>query len=102
MLRLAFGAVRGVLADPDVRRLFLVYGVVFLANQVSRPYTPVLVEGITGTGPASRRGSALVMGVGVAGRRADVARGRAGLGDRVGFRPVLRGRAGRRAAWRAC
>src|SRR5262249_18305249 len=32
VLQLAFGAVRSVLADPTVRRLFVVYGVVFLAN----------------------------------------------------------------------
>ena len=31
-IRLAFGAMRSVLADPVVRRLFLVYGVVFLAE----------------------------------------------------------------------
>ena len=87
-LRLAFGAVRGVLGDPDVRRLFLVYGVVFLANQVSRPYTPVLVEGITGTGPGLATGIGLVMGVGaLVGALGSPAAGWAG--DRVGFRPVL-------------
>jgi MFS transporter, DHA1 family, multidrug resistance protein len=88
VLRLAFGAVRGVLADPDVRRLFLVYGVVFLANQVSRPYTPVLVEGITGTGPGLASGIGLVMGFGsLVGALASPAAG--WFGDRVGFRPVL-------------
>ncbi len=56
VLRLAFGAVRGVLADPAVRQLFAVYGVVFLANQVSRPYTPVLVEAVVGHGPRARVG----------------------------------------------
>jgi MFS family permease len=55
VLRLAFGAVRGVIADPVVRRLFVVYGVVFLANQMSRPYTPVLVEGLVGIGAGWRR-----------------------------------------------
>ncbi len=88
VLRLAFGAVRGVLADPDVRRLFGVYGVVFLANQVSRPYTPVLVEGITGTGPGLAAGIGLVMGVGsLVGALVSPAAG--WVGDRVGFRPVL-------------
>jgi MFS family permease len=88
VLRLAFGAVRGVLADPDVRRLFLVYGVVFLANQVSRPYTPVLVEDITGTGPGLASGIGLVMGFGsLVGALASPAAG--WFGDRVGFRPVL-------------
>ena len=51
MLSLAFGAVRGVLADPAVRRIFLIFGVSFLATQMSRPYIPVLVEGLTGPGP---------------------------------------------------
>ena len=88
VLKLAFGAVRGVLADPDVRRLFLVYGVVFLANQVSRPYTPVLVEDITGTGPGLATGIGLVMGVGsLVGALMSPAAG--WVGDRVGFRPVL-------------
>jgi MFS family permease len=88
VLRLAFGAVRGVLSDPDVRRLFLVYGVVFLANQVSRPYTPVLVEEITGTGPGLASGIGLVMGFGsLVGALASPAAG--WFGDRVGFRPVL-------------
>jgi MFS transporter, DHA1 family, multidrug resistance protein len=88
VLRLAFGAVRGVLSDPAIRRLFAVYGVVFLANQVSRPYTPVLVEGITGTGPGLATGIGLVMGVGsLVGALASPAAG--WIGDRVGFRPVL-------------
>ncbi len=88
VLRLAFGAVRGVLADPAVRRLFLVYGVVFLANQMSRPYTPVLVEDLVGTGPGLASSIALVMGVAsLVGALTSPAAG--WLGDRVGFRPVL-------------
>jgi DHA1 family multidrug resistance protein-like MFS transporter len=88
VLRLAAAAVRAVLADPDVRRLFAVYGVVFLANQVSRPYTPVLVEGIVGTGPGLATGIGLVMGVGaLVGALTAPAAG--WVGDRVGFRPVL-------------
>lgn len=87
-LRLAFGAIRGVLAAPDVRRLFAIYGVVFLANQVSRPYTPVLVEGITGTGPGLATGIGLVMGVGaLVGALGSPVAG--WIGDRVGFRQVL-------------
>ena len=54
-LRLAFGAVRGVLTDPIVRRIFAIYTVAFLATQASRPYIPVLVEGIVGVGPGDRR-----------------------------------------------
>src|SRR2546429_8750698 len=43
-LELAFGAVRGVLADPSVRRIFAIFGTAFLAQQIARPYVPVLVE----------------------------------------------------------
>ncbi len=88
VLRLAFGAVAGILRDPDVRRLFVVYGVVFLANQVSRPYTPVLVEGLAGTGEGLASAIGLVMGVAaLVGALASPAGG--WLGDRIGFRPVL-------------
>jgi MFS family permease len=88
VLRLAFGAVRSVARDPVVRRLFVVYGVVFLANQMSRPYTPVLVEEITGTGAGLATGIALVMGVAsLVGALVSPAAGMAG--DRLGFRPVL-------------
>ena len=101
VIRLAFAAMRSVLADPVVRRLFLVYGVVFLANQVSRPYTPVLVEAIVGngTGPGGghrhRAGGRLARrGVLRAGRR---------LGRRPHRVPAGAGRgAGRAAASRAC
>ena len=48
VLDLAFGAIRGVLRDPVVRRIFLVYGTAFLANQITRPYVPVLVERLVG------------------------------------------------------
>jgi DHA1 family multidrug resistance protein-like MFS transporter len=88
VLRLAFGAVRGVFADPVVRRLFIVYGVVFLANQMSRPYTPVLVEDLVGTGPGLATGIALVMGV-AALVGAVASPGAGWMGDRFGFRPVL-------------
>ncbi len=88
VIRLAFGAMRSVLADPVVRRLFLVYGVVFLANQVSRPYIPVLVESIVGTGAGLAAGIGIVMGFGsLVG--ALVAPGSGWVGDRIGFRPVL-------------
>jgi MFS family permease len=90
VLPLAFGAVRGVLADPAVRRIFAIYGVAFLANQMSRPYQPLIVEGIVGAGP----GLASSIGF-VAGTAALVGAVTAPLGgvvgDRVGFRPVLIG-----------
>jgi len=88
VLRLAFGAVRGVLADRDVRRLFIVYGVVFLANQISRPYTPLLVERLVGTGAGLASGIAAVVGLGsLIGALAAPLAGHAG--DRFGYRPVL-------------
>jgi DHA1 family multidrug resistance protein-like MFS transporter len=87
-LTLAFGAMRSVLGDPVVRRLFLVYGLVFLANQVSRPYTPVLVEEIVGAGTGLATSIGVVMGAAslVGALVAPVA---GYLGDRIGFRPVL-------------
>jgi MFS family permease len=89
IVRLAFGAVRGVLTDRVIRRIFLIFGVAFLGAQMSRPYLPVLVEAVNGkldlasaigfvTGTAALVG-ALVSPIG------------GWLGDRVGFRPVLVG-----------
>jgi MFS family permease len=88
ILTLAFGAVRGVLADPSVRRIFLIFGVSFLASQMSRPYLPVLVETLVGTGPGLASSIALVMGTAalVGGLIAPLG---GVLGDRIGFRPVL-------------
>jgi MFS family permease len=90
VLSLAFGALRGVLADPAVRRIFAIYGVAFLANQMSRPYQALIVEGIVGAGP----GLASSIGF-VAGTAALVGAVTAPLGgvigDRIGFRPVLVG-----------
>ncbi|MES1239399.1 MAG: MFS transporter, partial [Chloroflexota bacterium] len=87
-ITLAFGAMKSVLGDPIVRRLFLIYGVVFLANQVSRPYTPVLVEDIVGVGTGLAASIGVVMGVAslVVALMAPLA---GYLGDRIGFRPVL-------------
>jgi DHA1 family multidrug resistance protein-like MFS transporter len=90
VLRLAFGAVRGVVADPAVRRIFLIFGVAYLANQMSRPYVPVLVQSIVGTGPGLASSIGLVAGsAALAG--ALLAPGAGVLGDRIGFRPVLVG-----------
>jgi MFS family permease len=90
VLRLAFGAVRGVLQDRAVRGLFLVYGVVFLANQVSRPYVPLLVEKLVGSGPGLASSIGLVVGVGsLIGALASPFAGV--VADRIGFRPVLLG-----------
>jgi DHA1 family multidrug resistance protein-like MFS transporter len=85
---LAFGALRGVLADPAVRRIFLIFGISYLAMQMSRPYIPLLVEGLTGPGPGLVSAIALVAGT--AALVGGVVSPLGGLiGDRIGFRPVL-------------
>jgi MFS family permease len=90
VLRLAFGAIRGVFADRMVRRIFLVYGTAFLANQITRPYVPVLVERLVGLGPGLASGIALVSGTAaLAGALLSPVSG--AIGDRIGFRPVLIG-----------
>ena len=90
VLTLAFGAIRSVLSDPAVRRIFLIFGVSFLANQMSRPYVPIVVEGVAGTGTGLASAIGLVMGT------AALVGGLMGplggwLGDRFGFRHVLVG-----------
>ena len=87
---LAFGAVRGVLADPVVRRIFVIFGVSFLATQMTRPYLPVVVEGLTGPGPGLASAIALVMGT-AALVGAVISPLGGVLGDRIGFHPVLVG-----------
>jgi MFS family permease len=88
VLRLAFGAIRGVLGDPIVRRIFIVYGLAFLANQITRPYVPVLVERLVGLGPGLASAIALVSGTAaLAGALLSPLTG--AIGDRFGFRPVL-------------
>ena len=71
-------------------RIFIIFGVSFLATQMTRPYVPVLVEGLAGTGPGLASAIALVMGTaalvgGVISPLGGV------LGDRIGFRSVLVG-----------
>jgi AAHS family benzoate transporter-like MFS transporter len=79
---------RGVLGDATVRRIFLIFGISFLANQMSRPYLPIVVEGVTGTGPGLASAIGLVMGTAalVGGLTAPAG---GWLGDRFGFRAVL-------------
>jgi MFS family permease len=88
IVTLAFGAMRAVLTDATVRRIFLIFGVSFLATQMSRPYLPIVVEGLAGTGAGLASAIALVMGTAalVGGLIAPLG---GWLGDRVGFRPVL-------------
>jgi MFS family permease len=90
VLSLAFGAMRGVLADPAVRRVFAIFGVAFLANQMARPYLPVVVEAIAGRGEGLTSAIALVAGIAaLAGALLSPIGG--WIGDRIGFRPVLVG-----------
>jgi MFS family permease len=90
VLSLAYGAMRGVLADPAVRRVFAIFGVAFLATQMARPYLPVVVEGIAGRGAGLTSAIALVAGVAaLAGALVSPIGG--WIGDRIGFRPVLVG-----------
>jgi MFS family permease len=89
-LDLAFGAVRGVISDRAVRRIFIVFGTAFLANQMSRPYLPVLVETVVHPGPGLASAIGLVAGT-AALAGALLAPVAGALGDRIGFRPVLVG-----------
>lgn len=88
VLQLARDAVVGVLRDPDVRRLFTIFGVAILANQMYRPFLPILVEAIFGSGAGLASAIALVTGTAaLVGALVSPVSGP--LGDRIGFRPVL-------------
>jgi DHA1 family multidrug resistance protein-like MFS transporter len=87
-LDLAYGAVRGVLRDASVRRIFAIFGIAFLANQMARPYVPLLVEEIVGRGTGLASGIALVAGT-AALLGAIVSPLGGAIGDRIGFQPVL-------------
>jgi MFS family permease len=89
VIDLAFGAVRGVIGDPAVRRIFLIYFVAFVANQMSRPYLPIIVEGIVGKGPGLASAIGVVTGTAVVGAVTSPLGGF--LGDRLGFSRVLVG-----------
>jgi len=85
---LAYSALLGVLQDPKVRRIFLIFGTAFLAGQMSRPYVPLLVENLVGKGPGLASAIALVAGTAaLAGALVSPLGG--AIGDRVGFEPVL-------------
>jgi MFS family permease len=90
VLTLAYGALRDVLGDPATRRIFAIFGVAFLANQMSRPYLALIVEGIVGPGPGLASSIGFVAGT-AALVGALIAPLGGPLGDRVGFRPVLLG-----------
>ena len=87
-IRLALAAVRGVMADPIVRWLFAVYGLVFVGRQMSAQYMSLLIHAVEGT-PLTVAGSVgLVLGVAtLVGAALSPAGG--WVADRLGFRPVL-------------
>jgi len=87
---LARSAISGVMADGAVRRLFAIFGVSILANQMSRPYLPLLVADVNaGQGNLA---SAIGLVAGTAALVGALLSPLAGpLGDRVGFRRVLAG-----------
>jgi DHA1 family multidrug resistance protein-like MFS transporter len=85
---LAFANLRGVLTDRATRRIFTIFGISYVAIQMSRPYIPVLVEGIAGRGPGLASAIALVAGTAaLVGALVSPLGGV--IGDRIGFRPVL-------------
>lgn len=88
VVALALEAVRGVLADPTIRRLFAIFGVAILANQMYRPYLPLVVERVQGGAPGLASSIALVAGI-AALIGALVSPLGGVISDRVGFRPVL-------------
>lgn len=85
---LAYANLRGVLTDRATRRIFLIFGISYVAIQMSRPYIPVLVEQIAGRGAGLASAIALVAGTAaLVGALVSPLGGV--IGDRVGFRPVL-------------
>jgi MFS family permease len=88
VLPLAYGALRNVLGDPTVRRIFAIYGVAFVASQMSRPYQALIVESIVGPGPGLASSIGFVAGTAALFGAAIAPLGGL-IGDRIGFRPVL-------------
>lgn len=88
VLELARNALMGVLRDVAIRRLFVIFGIAILANQMYRPFLPLLVEDIFGSGAGLASAIALVTGTAaLAGAVVSPVSGP--IGDRIGFRPVL-------------
>jgi MFS family permease len=88
-LEVAYGALRGVFGDPATRRIFGIFFVSFLANQMMRPYMPILVAQVNG--PVQQL-SAIGLVVGAAALIGALLAPIGGLiGDRIGHRWVLVG-----------
>lgn len=87
-IRLAFGAVRGVTADPIVRWLFVVYGLVFVGRQMSAQYLALLVHDVEHTSLEVAGSVGLVLGLATIIGAAFSPLG-GWVADRLGFRAVL-------------
>jgi MFS transporter, DHA1 family, multidrug resistance protein len=87
-IRLAFGAVRGVISDPVVRWLFVVYGSVFVGRQMSAPYMSLLVHQVEHTSLEVAGSVGLVLGLATVVGAAFSPLG-GWVSDRLGFRLVL-------------
>jgi len=89
ILRLAFGAVRGLMADPTVRWLFVVYGVVFIGRQMATQYLTLLVHAVDHTSFDVSGAVGPVSLAVIAGAALSPAGG--WISDKLGFRQVLVG-----------
>jgi MFS family permease len=87
-IRLAFGAVRGVMSDPIVRWLFVVYGVVFVGRQMVAQYMSLLIHAVEHTSLDVAGSVGLVLGLATL-VGASVSPVGGWIADRLGFRPVL-------------
>ncbi len=87
-VKLALGAVRGVLADATVRWLFAIYFLVFVGRQMSTQYMALLVHQVEGTPIEVAGAVGLVLGLAtiVGGALSPIG---GWIADRVGFRAVL-------------
>ncbi len=85
---LAFGALRGVFADVATRRIFGLFGVVFLASQMTNPFVPLLVARVHDSQAGLASAVALVVGTAalVGGLISPLG---GAIADRVGIRRVL-------------
>ena len=87
-LRLAFGAVRGVMSDQIVRWLFVVYGVVFVGRQMAAQYMALLIHEVEHSSLEVAGSVGLVLGLAtIVGASVSPIGG--WIADRLGFRPVL-------------
>jgi predicted MFS family arabinose efflux permease len=89
-IRLAFGAVRGVMSDPIVRWLFLVYGAMFIGRQMSAQYLALLVHDVEHTSLQVAGSVGIVLGVATLVGAAISPLG-GWVADRLGFGRVLVG-----------